>query len=156
MSLLHARFRTLSPEQERHLLVRLRSGDTTARELLIESRMPQALARATRAAGPNLPIDEACTVAKIAVIRAVDKARPDKGDFASYVGICVHYALIRALRANLATRDEDQELDAQLRAEREERGTRRRFLLDVGNRPASETGVAPGEAPEPGVARMRQ
>src|SRR5262249_46801403 len=134
MSLLKEKYRTLSPAQEHDLLQRLRSGDHTARDPLIESRMGTALARAKRAAGPNLPIEEARTVAKIAVTRAVDRGDPDKGDFASYVGLCVHYALIRALNANLTAHDEASALRAQLRVERQERGTRRQSRVDSGDR----------------------
>src|SRR5262249_29874377 len=112
------KYRTLSPEQEHGLLRRLRSGDPTARDPLIESRMASALARAKRAAGPNLPIDEACTVAKIAVIRAVDHRHPDQGDFTYHVGTCVPYALIRALNTNLTAHAKDRDVRAELRAPR--------------------------------------
>jgi RNA polymerase sigma factor (sigma-70 family) len=153
-------YRTLSPEQEREYLRRLRSGDLTARDPLIESRMSQALDLARRAAGPNLPIEDACTVAKLAVIRAVDKGDPDKGDFASYVGTCVRYALVRQLKANLAAsaKDQDQELRARFHAKSQERGTRRRAGLDSGDQPFSTSGPATVSAPEPEpvLARMRQ
>jgi RNA polymerase sigma factor (sigma-70 family) len=156
MSLLRVKYRTLSPEEERALGRLLRSGDTTARDRLIESRMSQALDRAKRAAGPNLPIEDACTVAKIAVIRAVDRYDPDRGDLASYVGNCVHYALVRALHVNLTARAKDEALRAKYRAERMEGGTRRRAGLDAGDRVFSASSVATVKDAEPELARMRQ
>ena len=96
------------PADVRELGHRARAGDEHARARLIEGLMPLALARARRFAGPLVPLDEAEAVAKMAVIRAVDRFDPNRGPLVPYAERWINGALRRTLTENIRRRDAER------------------------------------------------
>ena len=106
------KYRGVSPEEERELGLRARTGDAPAKARLIEAFTPLALNRAAWFTSRQLPRQEARAIASTALVRAVDTFDPDKGRLGAYAELYIEGALKReSTKAQRASRTLGSEAD---------------------------------------------
>jgi RNA polymerase sigma-B factor len=72
-------------EQARQLFARLKAGDESVRDTLVERFLPLARQLARRYQRANEPLDDLIQVASVGLVKAVDRFEPDRGvAFSSY------------------------------------------------------------------------
>lgn len=115
-----------TPEEERELFRRMRSGDISARDKIIENHLLFVAIEARKLAGGKLPDDEVVSAANLALMEAVTKDKFDasRGNrFTSYLRPFVRGAIKNLWRekfnAPLPLPDEDAETPLGLAREAE-------------------------------------
>jgi RNA polymerase sigma factor (sigma-70 family) len=74
------RFKLTTPEEERELFTRAKKGDTAAREFLIHNHLLFAARFARRQNRGRLPDDEVVSAVNAALMNAIDRFDPERGN----------------------------------------------------------------------------
>jgi RNA polymerase primary sigma factor len=75
----------LSPEAERELAIRARSGDPSARDEMVRRHVALVVMFARKQARGNLPLEELVQEGNLGILRAIEKYDPDAGTrFSTY------------------------------------------------------------------------
>ena len=94
-------YKLLSVDEEYELFLRLRNGDTTAREELIKANLRLVVSIAKKYNYKGVGFEEIVQEGNIGLIRAVDKYNPLKGfKFSTYATECIKNTIERYLRYN--------------------------------------------------------
>ena len=91
----------LTASEEREYLGRLKEGDQTARDVLIERNMRLVAHVVKQYQGKDYDTDDLLSVATIGLIKAVNTFKVDKGSrLATYAAKCVENEILMLLRAS--------------------------------------------------------
>ena len=98
--------KALSPEAEKAVIERLRSGDESARQELIVHNLRLVAHIAKKYSSSSIDNDDLVSIGSIGLIKAVRSYRPESGRLASYASRCIENEILMALRSNKKTRAE--------------------------------------------------
>lgn len=91
----------LSAKEEREYLERLKEGDQTAKDVLIERNMRLVAHVAKKYQGADYEMEDLLSVGSIGLIKAVGTFKADKGSrLATYAAKCVENEILMLLRAS--------------------------------------------------------
>jgi len=94
-----SRIPRLTPEQEQELAWRIREGDETARERLIQANLRLVIAIARHYTGRGLPLADLIQEGNLGLIKAASMFRPEKGTrFSTYASWWIRHQIGRALQ----------------------------------------------------------
>ena len=89
----------LSPDEERETLVRMREGDESAREMLIEHNMRLIVHIARKYKVPGCTFDDLISIGAIGLIKAVRSYDMDSGTtLSTYAARCIENEILMSLR----------------------------------------------------------
>ncbi|MBR3873085.1 MAG: RNA polymerase sporulation sigma factor SigK [Clostridia bacterium] len=89
----------LSPDEEREALVRMREGDESAREMLIEHNMRLIVHIARKYKVPGCTFDDLISIGAIGLIKAVRSYDMDSGTtLSTYAARCIENEILMSLR----------------------------------------------------------
>jgi len=89
----------LSPDEEREALVRMREGDESAREMLIEHNMRLIVHIARKYKVPGCTFDDLISIGAIGLIKAVRSYDMDTGTtLSTYAARCIENEILMSLR----------------------------------------------------------
>lgn len=97
----------LSPEEELAFLEKLRSGDKTVRNVLIERNLRLVVYIARKFENTGVAIEDLVSIGTIGLIKAVNTFDPKKNiKLATYASRCIENEILMYLRRNTKTRSE--------------------------------------------------
>ncbi len=89
----------MSPDEEREALARMREGDETARQELIERNMRLIVHIARKYKVPGCTFDDLISIGAIGLIKAVRSYDPDAGtSLSTYAARCIENEILMSLR----------------------------------------------------------
>ena len=89
----------LSPDEEREALARMKEGDESAREMLIEHNMRLIVHIARKYKVPGCTFDDLISIGAIGLIKAVRSFDPDSGTtLSTYAARCIENEILMSLR----------------------------------------------------------
>ncbi|GBC92625.1 RNA polymerase sigma factor SigA [bacterium HR15] len=98
-----SRIPRLTPEQEQELALRVRAGDESARERLIQANLRLVIAIARHYTGRGLPLADLIQEGNLGLIKAASTFRPEKGTrFSTYASWWIRHQIGRALQEQAA------------------------------------------------------
>ncbi len=97
----------LSKEEERELIRRLRRGDETVRQTLIERNLRLVVYIARKFESSGIGVEDLVSIGSIGLIKAVNTFDPERGiKLATYASKCIQNEILMFLRRNSKTRSE--------------------------------------------------
>ena len=94
----------LSKDREEELIERLKQGDATAKQELIEHNLRLVAHIARKYARSGLDNDDLVSIGSIGLMKAVETFKPDTGRLSSYASRCIENEILMALRAGKKSR----------------------------------------------------
>ena len=89
----------LTPDEEREALARMREGDDSARQMLIEHNMRLIVHIARKYKVPGCTFDDLISIGAIGLIKAVRSYDPDAGtSLSTYAARCIENEILMSLR----------------------------------------------------------
>ena len=103
----HSSFpKALTAEEERQAVERLRAGDESARQTLIEHNLRLVAHIAKKYSHSSLDQDDLVSIGAIGLIKAVRSFNPETGRLATYASRCIENEILMALRSSKKLRSE--------------------------------------------------
>ncbi len=110
--------KALTAEEEKALILRVQSGDESARQLLIEHNLRLVAHIAKKYSHSSIDPDDLVSIGSIGLIKAVRSYKPETGRLSTYASRCVENEILMALRSGRKFRNEVS-LDDPIGADRE-------------------------------------
>lgn len=97
----------LSPDEEKVFLVRMKSGDEDARNVLIERNLRLVAHVAKKYSSTNIDQDDLISIGTIGLIKGINSFNMDKNiRLATYVARCIENEILMFLRTSKKTKSE--------------------------------------------------